>query len=98
MHFDEMSVNDRVKTIKKDYTNYVKAIFDDPSQLKGLITNKKITPDNARNILRKVNSFNAKDCACCRRFDMSKLQMGPLDPELEPLLDIVQETARKKNY
>lgn len=97
-YFNDYSQSQKVGLIKKDYIAYIRLLFDDPSQLKTLITEKKITAENAKSILQKINELNAKPCACCRMFDQTKLQMGPIDPELNPLLDIVQQVALKKYY
>lgn len=97
-YFTDLSVPDRIAYTKREFSSVVKSVFENPEILKNLINEKKISNDQSKIILKTVNKLNSKTCACCRRFDPSKLQMGPIEKELEPLLDIAQNVVKAKTY
>jgi hypothetical protein len=96
--FLDLSINDKVTYIKREFSALVKNIFENPETLKGLINDKKLSNDQSKIILKVIDSFNSKTCSCCRRFDSNKLQLSPIQPELEPILDIAQGNVKARSY
>jgi hypothetical protein len=98
MKFSALGSSDQVKVMKTEFTNMVKSLFDNPEQLKQFVNDKKISIEQAKSIIVCVNRFNAMECGCCRRFEPQKLNAVPLDKNLEPILDLVQENIRRKEF
>ena len=84
--------------MKAEFTSLVKSIFENPELLKTYVASKTISIGQAKEILRTINTYNSKDCACCRRFDRNKLKISPVENILEPILDIAQINVSKKRY
>lgn len=98
MHFTELTVNDRIAYTKREFAALVKTIFENPETLKSLINEKKISNDQSKVVLQLIHKLNSKTCVCCRRFDAAKLQMAPVERDLEPLLDIAQGNVKSRTY
>jgi hypothetical protein len=98
MNFVDLSVNNRITVTKREFSRVVKSVFENPEMLKSFVNSKNISKDQSKTILKSVDKLNSKTCACCRKFDPTKLNMTPIVEELEPLLDIAQANVRKGNY
>jgi hypothetical protein len=98
MRFQELNTPEKVEYIKREFSILVKSIFDTPEILKSWINEKHLSNGDAKSILKLVNGFNSKTCGCCRRYDPNKLKLIPVDPELEPILDLARSVAEKKVY
>lgn len=98
MYFTDLSVPDRIAYTKKEFLVIVKSVFENPESLKSFVDQKKLSNEQSKLIFKFVNKLNSKTCMCCRKFDQSKLQMGPVERELEPLLDIAQTNVKAKAY
>jgi hypothetical protein len=98
MHYSDFSPNDKITVLKQEFSAVIKSIFDTPEVLKTYVAQKFIDNAQSKSILNFVNRFNSKTCVCCRRFDPTKIKMVPIDPELEPLLDVARSNAEKKSY
>jgi hypothetical protein len=96
--FSEFSQRDKTTLIKSEFSLLVKTIFENPDTLKALIAEKQIDNNQSKQIWKKINDFNSKTCVCCRRFDTSKMKLFPIEPELEPLIDVARTNAEKKKY
>lgn len=96
--FNDYSVKDKITLTKREFSSLIKLIFDNPESLKTLIQEKKLSNEQSKLILKAVNKLNSKTCACCRRFDSSKLSAGPVEKEFEPILDIAQNNVKQRNY
>lgn len=98
MNFSDLSAGDRISLTKREFSSVVKSIFENPESLKKLISDKIISNDQSKTIFKIVNALNSKTCACCRKFDPSKLQLSPIESELEPLLEIAQSNVKLRSY
>jgi hypothetical protein len=98
MNFSDISINDKIAFMKREFSAIVKNIFENPETLKTYIGSKKLSNDQSKIILQSINKLNSKTCACCRKFDVSKLQMAPVERDLEPLLDIAQDNVKTRSY
>lgn len=98
MRFTELPVDNKISYVKNEFAILVKSIFDTPEILKTFITAQQISNAQSKAILNFVNKLNSKTCVCCRRYDPSKVKLLPIDPELEPVLDIARSIAEKKVY
>jgi hypothetical protein len=96
--FDALTVGDRITYTKREFSSIVKNIFENPESLKTYINDKKLSNDQSKIILKVIDTLNSKNCSCCRRFDANKLQLTPIQKELEPLLDIAQINVKTRNY
>ena len=97
-YFSDLPVNDRVAYTKREFSTLIKNIFENPETLKTFINDKKLSNDQAKIILKAIDVCNSKSCGCCRRFDPVKLQLTPIIPELEPILDIAQANVKSRSY
>lgn len=98
MYFQDLSIPDRITFTKREFSALVKNIFEHPETLKTLVNEKKLSNDQTKIILKIIHKMNSKTCVCCRRFDAAKLQLSPIDRELEPLLDIAQSNVKSRTY
>lgn len=98
MRFGDLGINDKVAYTKREFSNIVKNVFENPELLKGLINDKKLSNEQSKEIFAFVNKLNSKKCACCRRFDVTKLKLDPIEKELSPLLDIAQGNVKSRTY
>jgi len=98
VYFIDLSANDKITYTKREFSALVKNIFENPEMLKTYINDKKLSNDQSKVVLALVNKFNSKSCACCRKFDVSKLQLSPIEKDLEPLLDIAQANVKTRSY
>lgn len=98
MYFSDLPVTDRIAYTKREFATLVRSIFEHPETLKTMIVEKKLSNDQSKIILKLIHKLNSKTCVCCRRFDVSKLQMSPVEKDFEPLLDIAQENVKTKTY
>lgn len=98
MHFSDLSVNERISYMKREFSALIKSIFENPELLKSFIDQKRISNDQGKIVLSIINSLNSKSCVCCRKFDATKLRTTPIERELEPLLDIAQTTVKEKRF
>ena len=90
-----MSTN-KIRELKTEFINLVRSIFDNPEQIKNIITKNNLSLDDAKKILSHILDLNANECICCRTFDQKKLKLAPIDSELESLLSIVQKQYNEK--
>jgi hypothetical protein len=97
MSFDGLSQENKVAYVKQEYNSLIKNIFEHPETLKQYILDKKLSNKQAKDIFSVLNGANISKCGCCRQFD-PKLLKTPLNPELEPLIDLAQASARAKYY
>lgn len=95
MTFDGLTAENKVAYIKQEYNNIVKSIFDHPETLKQFVINKKLSNKQAKEIFGVLNTANTSKCGCCRQFD-PKLLKTPLNPELEPIIDMAQANVKSK--
>jgi hypothetical protein len=95
MSFDGLTQENKVAHIKQEYNSIIKCIFEHPETLKQLVVDKKLSNKQAKEIFAVLNTANTSVCGCCRIFDPKKLKT-PLNPELEPLIDLAQEKAKAK--
>ena len=98
MMFAEMTAEDRITYTKREFSAIVRNIFENPETLKTYISDKKLSNDQSKVVLAIINKLNSKTCACCRKFDATKLKVTPIEAELEPLLDIAQVNVKSKSY
>jgi hypothetical protein len=96
--FNNLSIQSKIQQVKHDFLQFVKSIFENPTILKSYIDQNKLSNDQSKVIISKLNILNSKSCGCCRRFDSKKLSMNPISIELEPLLEIAQQIAKQRNY
>jgi len=96
--FSDFSPSDKVSLIKHEFSALIKSVFENPALLKSFINEKLIDNGQSKSILQLVNKFNSKTCVCCRRYDPSKVKLIPIEPELEPLVDVARSIAEKKSY
>lgn len=97
-YFSDLTINDRVAYTKREFSALIKTIFENPETLKSFINDKKLSNDQAKVVLKTVDTLNSKSCGCCRRFDPTKLQLTPIVAELEPILDIAQTNVKARSY
>ena len=88
-----ISDNDKVAAIKKEFIKLLSDIFHYPETIKKLEAENKIITEQIGYITKTVSSLNSKTCGCCKKFDEKKL-VYPLSVEFEPLLKIAQETVK----
>lgn len=98
MNFSDLSVGDKVRYTKQEFTTIVKSIFENPEQLKPMITEKRLSSAQAKAVLKSIQALNANSCACCRRFDPKKLVTSPIEDNLLPLLDMAQSNVKSRSY
>ena len=98
MNFSELSIHDKISLTKGEFCKVVQRIFEDPESLKTMVSDKIISNDQSKNIFKMINTLNSKSCACCRKFDSSKLQINPIEPTLDPLLEIAQANVKLRKY
>lgn len=96
--FTDLPINDKIQYTKREFSNIIKNVFENPEVLKTFIGDKKISNEQSKSVLKLVNALNSKTCACCRRFDPTKLQMSPVDKDLEPILDIAKDNVKTRSY
>lgn len=97
MRFEDLDETSKIEYMKREFNYLVKFIFDNPEGLKALVVEKKLSKEQAKLIFKNINCLNSSTCLCCRRFDQ-KLLKKPIEPELEPLIDLAQATAKSKSY
>jgi hypothetical protein len=97
MDFSQLSSQQQLEIIKKEFAILVKNIFEEPKLLLNYVNEAKITKSQSRYMLKHINTLNTEKCECCRRFDPTKLNL-PIRVELEPLIDIVQSSVKSKQY
>lgn len=98
MYFAELSFRNKILYTKREFITLAKATFDNPEILKGFVNEKKISNDQSKIIVKFIHKLNSKTCVCCRKFDQSKLQLTPVEIELEPLLEIAQGNVKSRTY
>lgn len=98
MKYEEFNKLDKIEFVKNELKCLVKSVFEKPEMLKDFILDKRLSREESKAILKKLNSFNSKTCVCCRMFDSKKFKFFPLDSEIEPLVDIARSIAESKNY
>jgi hypothetical protein len=96
--FDNLPTPAKIQQVRYDFLLLVKSIFNNPILLKSYIDENKLSNDQSKIIFNKLNTLNSKLCGCCRKFDDKKLSMNPINIELEPLLDMAQQIAKRRNY
>lgn len=96
--FSDFSQIDKIIVIKEEFSKLIRSVFDNPTILKSFIDEKLIDNNQSKSILQLVNKCNSKTCVCCRRYDPSKIKLVPVEPDLEPLVDVARNIAEKKNY
>lgn len=96
--FDKLSSSAQVSHTRNEFTTIIKYYFDHPHTVKDLVKEKKISLDEGIAILKTINSLNRNPCACCRAFDVKKLNLSPIDDSLIPMLDIAQENVKKLSF
>jgi hypothetical protein len=97
MTFDGLAPENKVAHIKQEYNNIIKNIFEHPETLKQYVLEKKLSNKQAKDIFSALNAANTSKCGCCRRFD-PKLLKTPLDPELEPIIDMAQAICKVRYF
>jgi hypothetical protein len=98
MTFDKLNQASQVSHTRNEFTNLIKYYFDHPHTVKDLVKEKKISVDEGRAILKTIHSLNRNPCACCRVFDIKKLNLSPIDDSLIPMLDMAQESVKKLSF
>lgn len=98
MTFDKLTQTQQAQYVKKEFLDLIKYFFDYPGSLLDFVKNKKITVSDGLVVLKELNTLNKHACICCRAFDNSKLSLSPINDKFIPILDIAQDTAKKKTY
>jgi hypothetical protein len=98
MYFTDLNPKDKITFTKREFSALVKSIFENPELLKIYVNEKKISNDQSQIVLKHIMKLNSKACVCCRKFDVGKLSMMPIEKDLEPLLDIAQANVKVKSY
>ena len=92
LKFENFSKRDKVVYVKRDIANLAQIIFANPTIIKTYIDKKIISTEEAFATLDYLNSFNIKQCLCCRCFDdymFSKEGLSNIS-ELQPLIEMAQ--------
>jgi hypothetical protein len=100
MLFSQLPDNHKLEYTKREFTVIIKSIFENPEVLKTYIASNALTTKQAKAIFQLVNTFNSKDCICCRKFDTKKIITRPIPEDLTPVLDIAIAALRAdtRNY
>lgn len=98
MRFSDLNSQEKIKTIKLEFTSTMRQIFEYPEILKEYVEKKQITDDDANNLVKVIDELNFKTCACCRKFDETKLQMTPIKQEFIPILTLAQTIVKDRSF
>lgn len=97
-YFADLPIEHKILYTKREFSALVKNIFEHPEMLKALVNEKKLSNEQSKIVLKIIHKMDSKTCVCCRRFDANKLQLSPIERELEPLLDIAQTNVKARTY
>ena len=99
VHFQQLDTHTQIEFTRSEFVRLAKSVFESPEILKQWFLEKKITAQQAKNILQSIDNLSSnKQCFCCKRFDQYKLKLTPIDVDLECLLDIAKQIVEAKLY
>lgn len=98
MRFEELPVKNQIALVKSEVERLVISIFDDPPSIKGMVKMGVLTKSQARITLRCINGYNACVCGCCRKMDIDKFRVSPIEEALYPILDMAQTNVKAEEY
>lgn len=90
--FSECPEAERIIFLKDQFISNIEEIIVDPTNIKKLIKD-----DDFKTVMDFIPALKAKDCACNKCIDVSKLE-GRIPPELNSLIEVSRKQCEERSY
>jgi hypothetical protein len=98
MLFHQLDLFTQIEYTRREFVSLVKTVFEAPEIMRQWLLDKKLSNEQAKEILIATDKMAMGACFCCKRFDQYRLKLTPIEPSLEPLLDIARQSVKAKLY
>lgn len=97
MKFAELSEKEKISKIKEEFHNIVINVMNDSKRIKNHLKNEV----DAQNLLQFLEGTIEKEndgCHCTNCADYNKYVQIPLEPALEPLVEVARNVVQDKDF
>jgi hypothetical protein len=98
MFFHQLDQISQIEFTRREFVSLVKRVFESPEIMKQMLLEKRLSNEQAKQILAALDNLSQGACYCCKRFDQYRLHLKPIEPILEPLLEIARQNVKAKLY